>query len=864
MEIDKKIKDKLSLFKEIDKSTVSNKQIIKKSNEKSTINKNHNLFKVSNNEDISEIKKEEECQNQLNKIINKNPLSVYSTIDNMNILRNYIKGGNSKAKEVKEERCRKSKEKQLNFSNNKLQNQKKDKEKEKIKNEIDSEFISQETTKIRSNLRNKDFTNDFGEEKENKNLKNKKKYIDINDFIHVKPNEEKHANASYTKNSQINFFDEISSKITPINKKSNEHGFFSNNDDANNSSTDIRIIKKSTTSVNKEIENFNKKTKYQMQTIQNTLNNSNNNLNSKKNTGNNYFRSNSIGNFCSNNKPLFYVSPIRRFDTSNSNSLIFENDGMTNIIMNKNKNLNIVNLDNLYQGSFNRDFCELYSNNNININQNDLKMYNNNINSNSEKKTNFKNYMKSSNDNFKASNNPINNYNNFASTNQLDQNVPIQGLNKFNRKHEEQKKLIHNKGENFISVKTSNLPSNIRKMINPDYNGNDVISKKSSKIVNIEFEEEIKETLNKTNSEYNEDGEKEKNKENEISNLEGEKKGKTRRSDKLNHDYIILKEKMDKRRNEAHEKICKSASPQISKKAKNIIREGHLFHCRLYPYHKVFKNQMINRSKYANKTRKSYYNKSNDIDTKKIMYYNNQNNKSSFVIENLKRLEGIEDIKTYKIYRTQKCKTYLNDSANQDNYDNNEKPSAMDFNKNCKPKNLNKSLFEKNEYPFEFQENKTKSHKLNLNSNSMKIAKSLEPARLRLIKKKKKKILNDSNNFASMKKSGSKRYFSNNNYNNSLESLNDNNNRNNNILSYDDYFKEKNSTSKSTGFFNSRNIHNTNKNGKRSRSKGRRNLDLYKRGIEKMKKKEAIYTKNKLDEEQSYKKFTFKPTINNN
>jgi hypothetical protein len=967
MDIDKKIKDRLNLFKEIDKSTstTSNKNIIKKPKErsKSSIKKNQNLslskekeknivnYKKNNLNDKENLVSEKEIDsaNQLNKIISKNSQGIYSTIDNMNILRNYIKGGNLKAKEAKEEKCIKSKEKIINLSKGKYQNKKKEKNFETENLSIQKKtnqnlninndkkklpspnLFSQESPNIRSNLDNKNLNKDLFDEKnsenQRKNFLNKKRYIDIKDFIQIRLNEnededengnfsiEKNLNNSrspYKNHNYVNYFEEISSKITPINKQSSNNGFFSNNQNTPNSLSisDNRIIKRSTSN-NKEFENFSEKTMKTIHLPSNIRNDFNNCNNKERNNLRKNLRNNSIDDLNSSSRPLFYISPIRKRDYSNSNSIILDGDGMTNIIMNKNKNLNIINLDNLYQGSFNKDFCELYNNNNNNNSNNFIKINNNKP----ENKTNFQNYIKITNETFKTSNanNPINNYNNFSISKLEEQssNIPIQGLNnRFNRKQDEQKKLIQNKGENFITVKTSKLPSDIRKMItgksNKNYssinNSNDpllqsmgmggsMMSKKASKIVNIEFEEEIKEKQKEKENQlqlntYINDKEKfnkynDKDNDNSKCNLnEGEKK-ELRRSDKLNYDYILIKDKLDKKRNEAFEKICKSANPQISKKAKNIIREGHLFHCRLYPYHKVIENQIINRTKSVsvNNSRKSYNNKSNDLNMKNLTYYNNQHNKSSFVMENLKRLEGIEDIKSYKIYRTNKSNKYLDPSAYKENY---EKPFNMDLDFNSKTFYLNKSLFEKKYTSnfVEFPENKNKSNMPNLNTKSLKIAKSLEPSRLRLIKKKKKKILNDSNNYYK-RMNGSKKYNISSTFNNdynTLDNFNDVNHNlnNNNILSYDDYFNEKNTINKSSGFFNINNKNNFNNDnlnrysstgaiiGKRSRSKGRRNLDLYKRGIEKMKKKEALYTKKKLDEELSYKKFPFKPTINNN
>ena len=400
------------------------------------------------------------------------------------------------------------------------------------------------------------------------------------------------------------------------------------------------------------------------------------------------------------------------------NNFVFDTDGMSNIMLNKEKNLNIVNLDKLYQGSFNREFCELYGNT-----ENDI------INNN--KKNSKQLYEK-------------NNKNNLSNS------------------------FSHN------TIKKSFIK-------------NCSINKKSINIRETNFLNKNKISEKKIKSPIKKDKENINNPNHNSCDL--------KHFDKLNNFKIFYENKIENIRNQENEKKSKSAKPEITKKAKKIIREEELFHCRLYPFHKISKSPEKIKSKSLYLPKHTYYsNNHKNINFDNLTYYNSINNNTSLhVIENLRRLEGIEDIQTYKIYRT----TKKDDLLNFGNYEHEE---------------MNK--------------NESFTFKPALNNNSLHIAEGLTPSNLRLKAKKFKPVyLNDKENKSFIEKR----------FNYSLDSF-----AGNLMLLQSPYPK-------------------TRENSKRE---NKHKFDLYKRGLEKIKKKQALFFKKKKDEQEIYKQFTYKPKIN--
>ncbi len=185
--------------------------------------------------------------------------------------------------------------------------------------------------------------------------------------------------------------------------------------------------------------------------------------------------------------------------------------------------------------------------------------------------------------------------------------------------------------------------------------------------------------------------------------------------EKLYNDGFALENKILQKKNLSEKNFLQNSKPQITKKAKRIVRDANLFHCRLYPYHKINdslmhvsgyahrrrsvyedyehnenNNNKLNRTfsggiSYANNSRgKILNNKQNEIfavdnyqslksemikyKNKNKIWDNNDNNEgenennNTFtgvycnIVENIKKLEGIDDVKSFKIYRTSKSK----------------------------------------------------------------------------------------------------------------------------------------------------------------------------------------------------------------
>ncbi len=645
-----------------------------------------------------------------------------------------------------------------------------------------------------------------------------------------------------------------------------------------------------------------------------------------------------IENIDKNNSPntfSYYESPIKNYkDTNGASSFIVEGDGMSNIMLNKEKNFNIINLDKLYQGSFNKEFCELYGNS-TNIPQNDSTMHKSIQNTQTTTNFTYKKPCydtKSINEIKSFENNPkeIKTNNNNNNNN----NVPIQELNKFftkrastnNLNYFTSKKPESSKSNDYYSTNDKNKLNSIDGAYDNQVNFNsknsfdinlipayansnqkniDNSNRKELYTFNNNQHEEIirNQTFNENQNnnmfnnnhlieEVNPENFEESyfrklNSKTPCQNVYGNnicnyadynspftnKEGDPKYVDKLSSFHFVYKNKVEKLRREEFEKRCKSSNPQITKKAKKIIREGHLFHCRLYPYHKIPKSTVFKNSN--NTVRNTYYNHNhNNININNIFYYNSANNCStaSYIVENLRRLEGIEDIKTYKIYRTSKNQDYLNLSNNNNenkglnhsfnnisrpynNLNSSLKSSLCEnifnsYNNSTiinKPNNINKS-FDLNEKSKQLNRsfndliynNNPFTFKPKLNNKSLNIAEKLTPAYLRLTEKSRKsrkleEIKNDEIIIQKIPNSVN-------------QSINPNS-------SYD-------AISPGKGLYGS----SKNKNNSRSNSKGEfnRSFDLYRKGVQRLKKKNVLHIQKIINDEECYKQFPFKPKINEN
>lgn len=631
-------------------------------------------------------------------------------------------------------------------------------------------------------------------------------------------------------------------------------------------------------------------------------------------------------------------SPIRdRKSPLFSSSFINESDGMNNIFLNKDKNLTILNLEKLYQGSFNREFCELYSNNNNNNIQNDSTMNKTMQQTVNQKNFSSNNYSKSdlknSNFDIKGNNtskkieNKTNFDNNAFKTNtniNNNSNVPIQELNKFftkranynNLNYFSNKKTENSKSREYYNTYENQKNMAVQTSAKKTFNNklNEVKSNSNNKNLNSSSNNKDFPTFNNNNQQNENDilihptFDDKNNKENNqnvlisdrkindsddnnifigeenynsdknplannktVSNFFNyrdynnpflnEKEDTKKYCEKLSNYHFVYKNKLEKIRKGEKDKRCKSANPMLTKKAQNIVREGHLFHCRLYPYHKLQAKNMIKKPNHS--VRNTYYNHNhNNININNVYYYNSINNcnSGSFIIENLRRLEGIEDIKTYQIYRTSKNQEYLSlkDNKNITNplnksYNNmscsmnlNEKNALNNFNNNSILANNSASNFKRtNSLNRSFNcpknSNNPFTFKPNLNLKSLNIAEKLTPAFIRLTEK------------ASNKKKPED--LENNNNNNIFKSKEKNLSSTNPNFSYDAILLGRNSNNNSRNFYKPR-----------SNSKGEfnRSFELYRRGVQKLKKKEALHMQKILIEEESYKQFPFKPQINEN
>jgi len=945
-DINKQIKEKFLLFKEIDlnaKPDVDKNKISEKVN-----NYSSDVFDKINSYKERESKQDNDIRD--NCLLDKNKLNVYNK---HNLLCNKTMGETDDRQ--KKETIRTLKEsgfeaydklntnkfisnnsielnkknyKKLNLGENKINVKKnnenkvfinKSKSKSKPKNEIDSPIkYSKLIQKSDNKDPKKNKLSNYSASPIRSNLKKKsKEKVNIEDFGQINDN-----------------------KFVPVNDQNNiNFEFFQKNKSIIFNDIENKILSSHFTNKQKNNKNNNVK----RETVSNTLileNEFNQKIDSKKISFSNLenIDKTNLTNLILNNNE----TPIREIKSPNfSSSFLNEGDGINNIMLNKDKNLNIVNLDKLYQGSFNKEFCELYSQNNIIENESTINKTAKPKNANN---TNFnsisKNELKNSNININSSIslNKINKA--FISNNNLENqieikdgkigtpDVPIQQLNKFFTKRSNYNNLNYfsntKKSEFHRSKESYSLNDNNKNILSkahnktslnsnliPAYNSNnfDYSNKMQYNTINVEkrknenfinsnrfnkdncliskLEGEINDDINDHNNlnnilneiNSNFDNHKINNNFNSICNyveynnpINNKNDGENVYVEKLSNFHFIYKNKLEKIRKEENEKRYKSANPQITKKAQKIVREGYLFHCRLYPYHKIPKNSSI--IKQNSNVRNTYYNHTgNNINTNNIYYYNSINNSTSasYVIENLRRLEGIEDIKTYKIYRTNKNQEIINLS----NYDNDKytnksldgshsyitrsennnfsiirskinahslNNSAINYSStnNIKNNNLNNSIASQNSIKLNKSlttPNSTNntdqnfSFKPKLNNKSLNIAKNLTPSYIRLTETKKKKM---SENIQIIIKND--------------ENINLNQN-----LSYDSILLAKDLAKNLDNFPKARSY---------SKREKDRILDLYKIGIEKSKKKEALHIQKMITDEEAYKQFSFKPKIN--
>jgi len=403
----------------------------------------------------------------------------------------------------------------------------------------------------------------------------------------------------------------------------------------------------------------------------------------------------------------------------------------------------------------------------------------------------------------------------------------------------------------------------------------------------------------------------------QFKNKSYSKKSRNFYFEKLYNDRFILQNKILNKKFENEKNFLKNSKPKITLKAKNIIRDPNLFHCRLYPYHKIDTNS-LNISGFANKKKtitenfdyNSDYIHSNllnrsissnlkninknveNFESIKTQIKNDNSLNNTFsgiknnIIENIKKLEGIYDVKSFKIYRTSKNK-FKNNETQLKNLNNiNSKEDRKRF------KNLD---YIKNNYTENYLNQFTFNPKIN--KKSKKIAETLEDSKTRLLKRRRKfsySPLQDSNfsNKLNIKKNYStidnniQEYqhsknesinnanniiyhkYENRIFNNSFDNIGnpnplslDNHNINDNLIisttSKIDKFKLKtkrmNKDSKSQQYefviINNTKIPS-------------RLFSLYNRGLESLKKKEAKSMEKQIQDNLFYKTFSYKPQTN--
>jgi hypothetical protein len=346
--------------------------------------------------------------------------------------------------------------------------------------------------------------------------------------------------------------------------------------------------------------------------------------------------------------------------------------------------------------------------------------------------------------------------------------------------------------------------------------------------------------------------------------------------------------------------IQNSSIPKITKKAKNIKRDGNNFQDRLYPFVKTIENN-INNNRDNSKLSKELFADYEENKSSDDIYYNNQinsnpnnynyHNKNGYkytnvngnafdikynydnnIINNNNEYEDSEEYAVNLIYKknfdfsmlnlyNEKDNSYsfLNTYTNKGNYSNVDNINSrsdksydnLNFNSNEYKKKVNfynKKIYDKskdieNKY---FSSNFTPK----LNKRSLNIAKNLPPSSERLTMKKKSKS-----------KSSKNLYNHNTNYTSNTNNPQTNTNPNMNIN-----FIKNNNYDNNYSFEHCYDSDNNNKSNKK-KSKSTRDLKrldkLYQKGLENIKKRVKVSTLKKQLEENSYRQFSYKPIINN-
>lgn len=468
-------------------------------------------------------------------------------------------------------------------------------------------------------------------------------------------------------------------------------------------------------------------------------------------------------------------------------------EGMKNIILNKDKNLTILSFDKLFQGSLNQDFSAIYGNYydeqttliNTNMQTYELNTKNCLTGKIENEKEPDELYIRKFNVNLKQENKEI---------------ISIQALNKYNFKKPDAAYGINNytlsnkKPTSYAKCNKNNQSSGriARSHISNCHKKTDKYN--NNYIYNLCEEEKTLNFQGKIVQESKFLGNNSNISDNNINN----NYNNTNYFEKLSNYSKIYKNKIEKIRQEENMKRANSHVPQITKKAQDIVRDSNLYYYRLHPYHKLLKIKNKNKQMQCLNYRKS---ESRNKTLSNIIHSDSIRNMSSrsYVMENIRRLRGIDDVKTYIIYRTYKNKDFL--SLKDSNFDL-----------------LNNSY--------------NTWHEPSLNFKSLKIADNLEPAYYRLTKE-----------------ASNKKKFPNNKNKSQENAL---------ISSYDDVLIRQirsfnNLERKENKVYSPKNVVKVNE----------RALNLYTLGLESMKKKEFLSSQKKREiEDIQNKTFSYVPNIN--
>jgi len=386
--------------------------------------------------------------------------------------------------------------------------------------------------------------------------------------------------------------------------------------------------------------------------------------------------------------------------------------------------------------------------------------------------------------------------------------------------------------------------------------------------------------------------------------------------EKLYNHSFTLGDKFREKKSLIEKSFLENSKPQITKKAHNIIRDPNLFHCRLYPYHKIDQGN-INVSGFSNKkntisdnfnykfdySHKAFSTKSfakSKIDKEPKKDKDSPNNSFcgvySNILENIKKLEGIDDIKSFKIYRTSKKKSkgnYIYDDNQKTNMNNDINNRSCN---NFEGSNLNK--IDELDYLTNNERNKTLDNFTftpQINNNSRRIADKLQNSRTRLIKSTMKACYLAPNR--KYKGEIKNKKFTFNHYEDSKNITNDiqinnihqdtnldpnnQNNTNNRIFShsFDNTTSQNISKNNPYLYLTTRNKFFLNNTAREIKSQNKnelnkikfltinnvkipeRPINLYKKGLESLKKREAKSLEKIINDSQLYKQYSFKPKI---